>query len=361
MTQNGSKSPELKASARKLRSLPVAEWPYADRQAWEEACRPRIRLKPGGRASYLAPISRAEFTRRYGAFLGFLQRIGRLDIHARPAAHTTPSNVAAYIAELNGRVRSVTVWNCVYKLRRASELLDTSADFCWLLEIERDLALVMVPRSKFDRVVLSERLVEGGLTLLAQAESSSKSAFQFAKQVRNGLLIAVLAVCPIRIKNFASLTIGESFKKIGDSWWITLAAAETKTGNLEERRVAEFLNRAIDIYLDQARPVLIGNKSISNPLWISSRTGGQFTTKNLGTLISKITLQTIGVDVSPHLFRTAAATTAAMYGKETPYLASALLGHTDPRVTHEHYNRASSVQAANLYGSILEQYRNSEV
>ena len=29
------------------------------------------------------------------------------------------------------------------------------------------------------------------------------------------------------------------------------------------------------------------------------------TTKNLGTLISKITRETIGVDVSPHLFRTA--------------------------------------------------------
>src|SRR5271168_1242313 len=53
---------------------------------------------------------------------------------------------------------------------------------------------------------------------------------------------------------------------------------------------------------------------LTNSLWISSRTGQRYTTKNLGTLISKITLQTIGVDVSPHLFRTAAATTAAMYG-----------------------------------------------
>jgi integrase len=138
-------------------------------------------------------------------------------------------------------------------------------------------------------------------------------------------------------------------------------ADETKKGNLEERRVPEFLNRAIDLYLDQARPVLIGNESMSKPLWVFSRTGGQFTTKNRGTLISKITLQTIGVDVSPHLFRTAGATTAAMYGNETPCIASALLGHTDPRVTHEHYNRATSVQAAKLYGSIIEQYRKSEV
>ena len=64
--------------------------------------------------------------------------------------------------------------------------------------------------------------------------------------------------------------------------------------------------------------------------------------KNLGTLVSKITLGTLGVDVSPHLFRTAAASTAAAYGGKTPHLASALLNHTDPRVTEEHYNRAES-------------------
>ena len=73
-------------------------------------------------------------------------------------------------------------------------------------------------------------------------------------------------------------------------------------------------------------------------------------------MISKITRQTIGVDVSPHLFRTAAATTAAMYGGDTPYLASALLGHRDPRVTAEHYIRATSVNAANTYAEIVRQY-----
>jgi integrase len=51
--------------------------------------------------------------------------------------------------------------------------------------------------------------------------------------------------------------------------------------------------------------------------------------QNLGTRISKITLETIGVDVSPHLFRTAAATTAALHGTELPHLASAVLGHSD--------------------------------
>ena len=76
------------------------------------------------------------------------------------------------------------------------------------------------------------------------------------------------------------------------------------------------------------------------------------TTKNLGTLVSKVTLETLGVDVSPHLFRTAAASTAAIYGGRTPHLASAILNHTDPRVTEKHYNRASSMSASKIYARI---------
>ena len=81
------------------------------------------------------------------------------------------------------------------------------------------------------------------------------------------------------------------------------------------------------------------------------------TTKNFGILISKITVETLGVDVSPHLFRTAAASTAAAYGGDTPNLATAILHHTDPRVTEEHYNRASSVTAAAEYARIISEFR----
>ena len=74
----------------------------------------------------------------------------------------------------------------------------------------------------------------------------------------------------------------------------------------------------------------------------------------MGTLISKVTLECLGVDVSPHLFRTAAASTAAAYGGRNPHLASAVLGHTDPRVTEEHYNRATSMSAARVYADLVE-------
>ena len=132
-----------------------------------------------------------------------------------------------------------------------------------------------------------------------------------------------------------------------------MPAISTKSHRPDERPVPALLNRYIDVYLNQSRPVLLGSRPPTNALWLSSTTGRPMTTKNLGTLISKITLETLGVDVSPHLFRTAAASTAAAYGGNTPHLASALLGHTDPRVTEEHYNRASSVSASKIYADII--------
>jgi integrase len=355
-----AKSLPAESAPDRPRSLPVQEWPDADRRAWEDACRPGSRLKPGGAASYLAQVSRDDFARRYGAFLGFLQRTNRLEAGAAAAAQVTLPNVEAYLTDLTGRVRSVTVYNCIYKLRRAAELLAPTAEFSWLSEIEKDLALVMEPRSKFDRLVFTGRLVEAGLTLLAEAQGFADNDFARARGVRNGLMIALLALCPLRLKNFAALEIGNTFKEVQGSWWIALPGITTKSRRPDERRVPELLNPAIDLYLHQSRPVLLRSRPTTNALWISSTTGGPMTIKNLGTLVSKVTFETLGVDVSPHLFRTAAASTAAAYGGSTPHLASAILNHTDPRVTEEHYNRASSVSATKIYAEIINGYLRAE-
>src|SRR4051794_1324555 len=92
-----------------VRALPITKWPAADSEAWIRACQPGGRLKAGGAASHLAPITRDDLVRRYGYFLEFLERTGRLNRHAAAAAQVTPENVDAYVAELQSRVGSVTV------------------------------------------------------------------------------------------------------------------------------------------------------------------------------------------------------------------------------------------------------------
>jgi hypothetical protein len=229
------------------RSLHVWEWPEVDRQAWSEACRPGFRLTAGGAGSKLREESQKDYANRYGAFLGFLQRSGLLPPYCGAGSLISLTNVSAYIADLNARVRTGTTYNAVSKLRRAGMLLAPQLDFDWLHEIEKDLRLVMVPVSKIDRLVMTERLVEAGLTLIVEARKFVKDPLKRARSIRNGMMIALLALCPIRLKNFAALEIGDTFRLVNGRWWIVLPERTTKTFHREERPVPDFLRPYLDI------------------------------------------------------------------------------------------------------------------
>jgi integrase len=341
---------------RERRTLKVCEWPEADRIAWEAACKPSQRLKKGGSASYLCARSQEDYARRYGLFLGFLKVKGMPNLNAPAAAHVNPENIKLYLDDLSSRVHSVTVWNSISMVRRAAQFIAPTMDFSWLREIDNDLAFVMQPKSKMDRFVLAERVVEAGLKMIDEAKQFGRAKFKRARAIRNGLMLALWPLCPSRRKNFASLEIGRTFKLVRGQWWITIAEKDTKTRQRpEERPVAEWLNPFIELYLKDARPILLTrSKQDTEALWISGEPGGQITPGYFSALIPRVTLGTIGVAISPHLFRTAGATTAAVAKGNMPRLASALLSHTNHRITEEHYNRASSLTAAKTYAEIIQ-------
>jgi site-specific recombinase XerD len=341
-----------------VRSLPIAEWPAGDRIAWVEACRPRDRLKHGGRASHLKTITQNDLARRYGYFLDFLNRSGKLGADAKPATQITPTNVDHYVAELKARVSSVTVYGSIHKLRRMGQLIEAGFDFSWLVDIENDLALVMQPRSKQDRLVLANVLAEAGFLLMTEADSATHRSDLFrARQYRDGLMMVLLAHYPIRSKNFAALELGRTFVLLKGSWWIILSAKDTKEKRADERPLGKFLVSWVERYLEQHRPILDRTGQAPQALWLSSNDGRSLTEKAVARILSNRTLATVGVNVSPHLFRTSAASTAAIHGGKTPYLAAAVLHHSDPCIAEEHYNRATSLDAAQTYASINETYR----
>jgi hypothetical protein len=148
----------------RIRSLPIEFWPEADHKAWISASRPSQRLNRGGAGSHMKAVTLADLARRYGYFIDCMNRRGLLDPTKAAGGHVTRANVDTYLQELTARVGSVTVQGSIYKLRRACELIDPARDLAWLADIEKDLALVMRPRSKANRWVLTEVLVEAGLT-----------------------------------------------------------------------------------------------------------------------------------------------------------------------------------------------------
>jgi len=138
--------------------------------------------------------------------------------------------------------------------------------------------------------------------------------------------------------------------------------------------VPPFFTGAIERYLDLHRPILLGN-SVGDPgrkdhrsrrqksrrvspaetasaLWIS-RLSGPLSYDLVERVITETTYKLLRVAVSPHLFRVAGATTAALHAGQSPHLASALLQHSDRRITEEHYKRASSLSVARDFAKLV--------
>jgi site-specific recombinase XerD len=170
-------------------------------------------------------------------------------------------------------------------------------------------------------------------------------------------MVALLACCPIRLKNFTALEIGRSIVKVGADWWIVLTGSDTKEARPDERPVPDYLTQTIDRYIQTYRPILARTDEVPNALWLTSDYGRPMTYASVGETVTETTRSTVGVTVSPHLFRAAGATTAAVYAGSTPNLGSAIHHHRDSSVTDVHYNRATSMSAAQAYAAISETYR----
>ena len=329
-----------------VRSLPLDHWPSADRAAWEDACRPSVRFKRGGAASHFRPVTQRELRKRYGLFLGFLKRSGKLEFNAAARALVIPDHVQGYVTELQARTSSVNVYSSVQKLRRMVQLIAPGYELDWLIAIERQLFSEMRPRSRWHRVVYTEVLVDAGLTLMAEAEMFKRSELASARMFRNGLMIALLALCPIRLKNFAALEIGRSFVNVEGTWWIILTEGETKEKRVDERPAHQELTASIERYLAVYRPILARGNASTNFLWMAINSK-PMTYDSLRDLIPKITRMTVGIPVNPHMFRTAGATTLATRAGDKPPCCQAQ-GLLIPRCSGRSQRRASGLLCARV-------------
>jgi integrase len=336
----------------KVKVCPLSDWLTTDREGWERACVAGQRLKPGGAAARMKPSTRTSLVRAYGYLIEFCQRNGLLDLNAEAGAHVAPEIIDGFVRELHQRVGSVTRASYISRIRRVATILAPGRDLAWLGEVEADLRYEARPRPKYHRLVSSDRLLALGLELIGRGEASGHvTDLTRARLVRDGLMIALLALCPIRLRNFADLCIGRQMRRIGETWWIILEAAETKSGRPDERPVPEILTAHIDHWLERWHPLFL---EPGDAFWPSTK-GGQLAYTYVGQIITETTLRELGVAVSPHLFRDCAVYTVAIAAGDQMGVASALLQHIDERTTEKHYNKGASLDAVRRYQRILDQ------
>ena len=164
-------------------------------------------------------------------------------------------------------------------------------------------------------------------------------------------MIALLSLCPIRLRNLAELRLGRQLRRIGDCWWIILEAAETKSGRPDERPVPEVLTGSIDRWLRNWRTLF---RRPDDAFWPSTK-GGSLAYTYVGHIITETTRRELGVAVNPHLFRDCAVFTVATAAGDRMGIASGLLQHTDPRTTEKHYNKGATIGAVRRYQQIVDQ------
>jgi hypothetical protein len=100
--------------------------------------------------------------------VGICRHEGRMRESVKPLCCPILPTLAPIVGASVQAVGSVTLYGSIYKLRRASQ----------------PIALVMRPRSRSSRTLLTEVLVEAGLNLVAEGETAaSLSSLYRARQV----------------------------------------------------------------------------------------------------------------------------------------------------------------------------------
>ena len=95
------------------------------------------------------------------------------------------------------------------------------------------------------------------------ADAASKhdlGSVEGARLVRNGLMIALLAARPIRIRNLRSIAIGENLIRANARYYLVFQAHETKTRKPLEFEVPDELSSCIATYIATYRPILLGRR-----------------------------------------------------------------------------------------------------
>jgi integrase len=341
------------------RGLKIGEWPAADQALWQAALVPGGPLDDPGPAAHWSPATRKKVAGSYGRYLGWLQRRGRIPPAASARTLLNEVWVEEYLSDPAQAAASSTVLNRAADLRLFAHAVLPDLDWGWLAQLEAAMRQQARPL-RDQRLGLRSvtELVELGERLMGEEAASAATLFQELLAYRDGLMIALLPLVPLRLKNFASLELGRSLMRRGESWWIAVPGAETKAGRPYERPFPERLLPALDYYLDQVRPALARRrgrwaKPIGQAIWVS----GHGSPMSEAAVYQQITLRTgeaFGTAINPHKFRHSAATSLALASPEAVRAGAVILGHATFATTERYYNLARAIDAGRRYQDVLE-------
>jgi len=306
------------AASRKRLGLPVAEWPTQWRASWVQITR---RASPfrflEGQDNPIAdwsPAYRKRVERGVGLLAGFI------------ATHDRPPSLAVDLVHdflddcAHRSVSGQSMGMFAEEIHRAFTLIDPERDLSWLRKLADELKSARPVRNKSARLLRSQEIQEGGQSLMRRARRRPLTT-ETALQFRDGLIVAVWAVRPYRLSDFASLTLNDTL--LVGKGWATIIADRTKNGDGHVTPWPKALFAGLEEYLRVYRAYLIDTAPDHGRVWIG-RDGGPLTTGGLSRHVGDVTERLFGRRINPHLMRDCCVTSILEADPRESLRASAL-------------------------------------
>jgi len=349
---------------RPTRELPFETWPCHHRDRFDAAF--RLSADPfddHGPGAHLRPATIKSMRQAYARFLGHLRDIdlALLDV---PIEHSlTPPCFKGFCHRLEETNSTVSVASIAGKLYMTVRHVAPSHDCDWLRVVVRRLEAKAVPRHRPAIAFTSDRLIDIGLALMKKAEAQSaidaakrdRPQLRTAVLYRDGLLLCLEALIPLRVSNLALLSFGTTLRKEADCYWILIDGEDTKNGDPIEAELPAWLSAHIDRFVERYRPAFV--RACGTTLLFTSAKHERLTEVGLAAAFKKRVAQSTGVAISIHRARHIAATTIAIADPANVSVASDLLSHRSEKITESYYIMATGIEASRMVAREIEKLR----
>jgi integrase/recombinase XerD len=337
--------------------LPFESWPGSHQHAWLEATRDGDILSGRGPAAHWRPKTGRSVHKAVGNYLRFERESGRPIDGQTIAQLLTDNSLRDYIVVLRRRLAPRSVVTQLGHLSLAISVMTPAADRTPIkLAVARLTPTAVPTRRKAGRLVSPVVLLELGHQLMAAWQHRRGHDPRLnAMDYRDGLMIAFLALCPVRLDNLAQMRIGEHLRFAGKRVGVAFTAREMKGGRALEFDWPDELRPALTLYLNRVHPMLCDLPQIGAPLWPSlHRRKRQMGASGMYTRILQVTAKHLGCSINPHMFRDAAATFIAETIPERALLAAGVLQHRNLQITRNHYIRGQQHRMLHRYQSAID-------
>lgn len=343
-------------SRRRRVTLSFTDWPATDRVAWHAAIAEGDLFDGRGPAAHWRPASRSHAMNGYARWLAWLVQLESRGLHEAPADRVTEARLRYYVAELQAILSASSAWNALKGMYDALRVMVPDHDWTWLKQLKADLERRVPSRDCRDRIIDVTRIYNLGLDLM-EAADLEHGGHRAWLEYRDGLIIALLAVRPLRRRNLSGMRVDRHLVRIDSRFVIVFDESETKTGEPIEFVLPKALYPQMAVYLEQVRPCF-PRANEHDGVWASSK-GGPMSGEAIYEQARKRTRAAFGVAVNLHQFRHNLATFIAYEFPGHVGVAAGMLQHRDYRTTERHYVRARSVMSGRTYQDVVARRRHA--